>query len=104
MKLKFYPVYYNPYADPEHKINPNTTFEYVDENTLKIDGELYEFDTESIVWPDIYTQTNGKITSARRDDTGELYLDVVRKYHYEDAGSVIPQPEWDTGEYHDINR
>ena len=94
MKLKYIPVY----------TNHNTVIEYIDENTLKIDGELYEFDTESVEWPDIYTQTNGKITSARRDDTGELYLDVVRKYHYEDAGSVIPQPEWDTGEYHEINR
>ena len=59
---------------------------------------------ESVEWPDIYTQTNGKITSARRDDTGELYLDVIRKYYYENAGAVIPQQEWDTGEYHDINR
>jgi len=94
MKIKYIPVY----------SNCNTVIEYIDENTLKIDNELYEFDTESVEWPDIYIQTNGKITSARRDDTGELYLDVVRKYHYENAGAVIPQPEWDTGEYHDFNR
>ena len=93
MKIKYIPVY----------SNYNTVIEYIDENTLKIDGELYEFD-DSIVWPDIYTQTNGKITSAKRDEIGELYLDVVRKYHYEDAGSVISQPEWDTGDYHDFNR
>ena len=104
MKLKFYPVYYNPYADPEHKINPNTTFEYVDENTLKIDGEEYHFPQEYVDFPDIGQQTNGKITSAKRDDTGELYIEVVRTYYYENAGAVIPQPEWDTGDYHDINR
>ena len=94
MKIKYIPVY-DTY---------NTVIEYIDENTIKIDDELYEFDTESVEWPDIYTQTNGKIVSARRDDTGELYLDVIRKYYYENAGAVIPQPEWDTGEYHDINR
>ena len=93
MKIKYIPVY----------SNCNTVIEYIDENTLKIDNELYEFDTESIVWPDIYTQTNGKITSARRDETGELYLDVIRKYYFENAGAVIPPPEWDTGDYHDIN-
>lgn len=94
MKIKYIPVY----------SNYNTVIEYIDENTIKIDDELYEFDTESVEWPDIYTQTNGKITSARRDETGELYLDVIRKYYYEDAGAVIPQPIWDTGDYHEINR
>ena len=93
MKIKYIPVY-DTY---------NTVIEYIDESTIKIDDELYEFDTESVEWPDIYTQTNGKITSARRDETGELYIEVVRTYYYENAGAVIPQPEWDTGEYHDIN-
>jgi len=93
MKIKYIPVY----------SNCNTVIEYIDENTLKIDNELYEFDTESVIWDDIFTQTNGKITSARRDETGELYIEVVRTYYYENAGAVIPQPEWDTGDYHDIN-
>ena len=93
MKIKYIPVY-DTY---------NTVIEYIDESTIKIDDELYEFDTESVEWPDIFTQTNGKITSARRDETGELYIEVVRTYYYENAGAVIPQPEWDTGDYHDIN-
>jgi len=94
MKIKYVPVY------DTH----NTVIEYVDENTIKIDNELYEFDTESVVWDNIATETDGKIVAARRDSTGELYVDVVRKYFYENAGTVIPQPEWDTGDYHAFGR
>jgi hypothetical protein len=60
-----------------------------------IDGETYEFDSESVVWEDIATQTNGVILDAKRVD-GELWL-TVRRYY-----TTLQRPDWDTGDYHDI--
>jgi hypothetical protein len=86
MKIKYSPV---------HTDNQNTVIEYVDENTIKIDGEVYEFDPESVVWEDITTQTEYLILEAKRID-GELWL-TVRRYYTD-----IRHPDWDTGDYHDI--
>ncbi len=86
MKLKYSPV---------HTDNQNTVIEYVDENTIKIDGEVYEFDKESVVWDDIDVQTGYLILEAKRID-GELWL-TVRRYYTD-----IRRPDWDTGDYHDI--
>ena len=104
MKIKYIPVYYNPYADPEHKNNPNTTFEYVDENTLKIDGEDYHFPPEYVDFPDIGQQTDFVILEARRDDAGELYITARRYYYTDPENGIIAQQGWDTGDYHDFNR
>ena len=86
MKIKYSPV---------HTDNQNTVIEYVDENTIKIDGEVYEFDKESVVWEDITTQTDYLILDAKRVD-GELWL-TIRRYYTD-----IRRPDWDTGDYHDI--
>jgi hypothetical protein len=86
MKIKYSPV---------HTDNKTTVIEYVDENTIKIDGEVYEFDKESIVWDDITEQTDYLILDAKRVD-GELWL-TIRRYYTD-----IRRPDWDTGDYHDI--
>jgi len=86
MKIKYSPV---------HTDNQNMDIEYVDENTIMIDGEPYEFDPESVVWEDIAEQTKGVILEAKRDEKGELWL-VVRRFY-----TQLAWPEWDTGDYHD---
>jgi len=93
MKIKYSPVKWNEYA----KINaePETRIKILDENTIEIDGKEYEFDTESVVWDDIFTQTDGVILDARRDNSGELYI-TVRRFYTNDCAS------WDTGNYHDV--
>lgn len=88
MKLKYSPV---------HTDNQNTVIEYVDENTILIDGEEYQFDSNSVIWPTIFDDTNGKILNAFVDDNGELCITVRRFY----TGSCS---DWDTGDYHDVNR
>ena len=86
MKIKYSPV---------HTDNQNTAIEYIDENTIMIDGEMYEFDSESVVWEDIAEQTAYRILEAKRID-GELWL-TIRRYYTD-----IRRPDWDTGDYHDI--
>jgi len=86
MKIKYSPV---------HTDNKNTIIEYVDENTIMIDGEKYEFDPESVDWDNIATQTDYLIMDAKRID-GELWL-TIRRYYTD-----IRRPDWDTGGYHDI--
>ncbi len=68
----------------------------VDENQITIDGEVYEFDPESVAWDDINQLTNGAILEAKRVD-GTLWLTVKRQY-------TADCTAWDTGEYHEINR
>jgi hypothetical protein len=86
MKLKYSPIYND---------NQNTIIEYIDENTILVDGETYEFDLDTVIWDDISAQTNGVILEVKRVD-GELCL-TVRRYYTD-----IISPDWDTGDYHDI--
>jgi len=88
MMIKYSPVK----SDTE-----DTSIKYVDENTIIIDGEEYQFDSNSVIWPTIYDDTNGKILDAYVNDNGELYITVRRFY----TGSCS---DWDTGDYHDFNR
>ena len=94
MKIKYSPVKWNEYA----KINslPDTEIKFIDENSIMIDGETYEFD-EGIQFPDITQQTNSVILDAYRDAGGELFL-TVRRFYTESC------KEWDTGGYHEIKR
>lgn len=85
MKIKYSPI---------KSDNVDTVIEPIDENTVKIDDEQYEFDFDSVLWPDIQEQTKGAINSAYRAN-GELYLEIRRYYTY--SCSL-----WDTGDYHDI--
>ena len=76
---------------PVHS-NKDTLIEATGENTLLIDGVDYEFDIESVTWPDIHEQTEGVILEAHRE-VGELYVTVRRFY----SGSCLG---WDTARYH----
>ena len=51
----------------------------VSKNTITIDGQDYTFDSESVAWPDINTQTDGAILEAYREN-GELFITVLRRY------------------------
>jgi hypothetical protein len=86
MKIKYSPT----------KSNFDTIVETLPPDTVKIDGEEYTFDADSVSWPDIFEQTNGKIIEAHRDESGEMYLTIHRFY----KDSCI---EWDTGDYHEIS-
>lgn len=94
IKLLYNPCQWNPYAKIEAL--PNTIFEYVDENSLKIDGEIYEFDAASVSFENMATQTDGLILDAHRDADGVLCL-TVRRFYTGDC------PAWDTGDYHEIH-
>ena len=74
------------------KSNIDTSFQIIDDNTIIINGEEYEFDISSISWPDIRNQTNGSILEAHRESDGSLYLTIIRKY----TDSCVL---WDNGSY-----
>lgn len=92
MKLKYGPVKWNPYA--KIQALPDTEIIPIDENSIRIDGELYEFDPLDVEWSDIREQTGDVITEAHRE-SGTLYLTIRRFY------TRTCQP-WDTGGYHEI--
>jgi hypothetical protein len=97
MKIKYSPVKWNSYAAsnfPEGT-KPETEIEAISENSITIDGELYEFDKSSVAWPDVSEQTEDRITEAHRDDSGELWL-TVRRFYAESCAA------WDTGDYHEV--
>ena len=88
MRIKYSPVK----SDTE-----DTNIQFIDEKTILIDGEEYQFDSDSVIWPTIYNDTNGKILDAFVDDNGELCITVRRFY-------TCSCQDWDTGDYHDFNR
>ena len=85
MKIKYSPC----------KTDKDTSIKYIDENSIKIDEELYEFDIQSVKFPDVAEQTDSLIIRAYREDD-ELYLTVTRFY----SGDCT---SWDTGGYHEIS-
>lgn len=95
MKVKYSPIKWNEHASL--KSWPDTEIKYINENTISIDAEVYEFDSESVVWPDIFNATGGAIMSASRDAGGELCIEVKRFY----TGDCT---SWDTGDYHALGR
>lgn len=94
MRIKYSPIKWNPYAKLD--VFPDTEIQYINENSIKIDGVLFEFDPESVEWPDIFEQTNEIIIEAKRDESNELLLEIRRFF--------TESREWDTGDYHVINR
>ena len=80
---------------PVNTEDKDTVVEYIDENTIKIDDEMYEFSLADVVWTEVDEQTGYAILEAKRVD-GELFL-TVRRYYTD-----IKRPIWDTGDYHDI--
>lgn len=80
IKLKYGPCKWN--AGAKHNfppwIKPNTEIEVIDSNTIKIDGQLYEFPANGITCPNISEQTGGVIEEAHRDENDVLCLTVRR--------------------------
>lgn len=95
MKIKYLPCLRS--KSIEARLHPESIFEFVNENALRIDGVLYEFDENSDIWPEIFIETDHVISEAFRDDSGELNITARRFY------STLPK-EWDTGEYHEVVR
>jgi hypothetical protein len=85
MKIKYSPCY----------TTPETQVKYINDFTLEIDNELYEFSPEEIDYPDVNKQTNGIIQHAEVKDN-ELFLTIRFNYqnkaiwenpdYYEDGG------------------
>jgi hypothetical protein len=97
IKLKYGPCLWNEHAKqnfPEWT-NANTEIDVINSNTIKIDGQLYEFPANGVACPDIREQTDGVIHDAHRDEGGVLCLTVRRFYTKSCA-------EWDDGQYHDV--
>jgi hypothetical protein len=76
------------------KHDRDTLIEAVDGNTLRIDGELYEFDPGDVAWPAIVQDTEGLILEAHRE-AGILYA-TVRRFYTSGCGS------WDDGLYSEV--
>ena len=94
MKVKYNPCKWNPYSK-DLKGLPDTEIKYINVNSIEIDGDLYEFDKESIIFRELYLITDGLIMEAYRDDQDELCI-TVRRFYTESCSG------WDDGEYHDI--
>jgi hypothetical protein len=95
MKLKYSPVMYNEHSPACVGYLSDTIIKYIDENTILVDGQTYEFDLGTVIWDAVSAQTDGVILDAKRVG-GELWL-TVRRYYTD-----IVRPDWDTGDYHDI--
>lgn len=88
MKLKYGPCRWNPNAACDFPgCLPDTVIEVVGENTLRVDGELYEFPADGIECPDIREQTGGVIEEAHRDESGTLCV-TVRRFFTQPGGEL----------------
>ncbi len=76
----------------------NTEITVIDENSLSVDGELFEFSITDVEWPDMYKQSDGIFFEAHREN-GELYLTVRRFTEGTFINNFMQKEEWDTGEY-----
>ena len=76
------------------KHDRDTLITVMDDNSLSIDGEVYEFDPMDVAWPTIAQDTNGVILEAHREG-GELFC-TVRRFYSGGCG------DWDTGDYHEV--
>ena len=93
MKLKFGPCRWNPHAAHHFPgALPDTVIEVVDANTLRIDGQDYEFPADGVSCPDIREQTNGVIEEAHRDADGTLCA-TVRRFFSTPGGELARYSE-----------
>ena len=77
--IKYSPVKWNEYAAQDEGVLSDTVIVFVDDNTVAIDGENYEFDPSLITYSDVDKLSNGVIPDAYRKDA-VLYLTVRRFY------------------------
>jgi hypothetical protein len=98
VKIKYSPCKWNPYAAHNYTptTKPDTEIKVVSSDTIRIDGEFYEFSPLDVQWPDISTHTSGVIQEAHRED-GEwsTLMITVRRFYTQSCSG------WDTGTYHD---
>ena len=88
MKLKYGPCLWNPNAAHHFPgALPDTEIKVVDANTLRVDGELYEFPLDGVSCPDIREQTGGVIEEAHRDADGTLCV-TVRRFFTQPGGEL----------------
>jgi hypothetical protein len=71
MKIKYSPCY----------TAPETQVKFIDDWTVQIDGELYEFNKKYVTYPNISEDTKGAVQDAYVKED-ELYITV--KYNYTD--------------------
>ena len=93
MYLKHSPVKYNEHSPACVGHKPDTEIVVQDENTLLVDGEVYEFDPLDVAWPTISADTDGVILEAHRE-AGILHV-TVRRFYSSSCG------QWDDGQYHE---
>lgn len=76
----------------------DSVFEYVSEDSFKLDDELYEFPKDCVAWdqPQLLESTGYAIIEAARVD-GELYI-TARRY----CGDWQAVPDWDTKDYQEV--
>jgi hypothetical protein len=72
---------------------PETQVKFIDEWTIEIDDERFEFSPELVEYPDVSEQTAGKVQHAEVKD-GELYLTV--RFNYQDK-AVWENPDYYEG-------
>lgn len=73
----------------------DTVIAAIDDNSFTIDGELHEFDPNSVSWPKIAEESQGAIIEAHRDSNNILFLTIRRLY----SNSCT---DWDDGLYHEV--
>ena len=93
MRIKYSPVKYNEHSPACVGHKPDTEIVVQDENTLLVDGEVYEFDPLDVAWPTISADTDGVILEAHRE-AGILHV-TVRRFYSSSCG------QWDDGQYHE---
>ena len=91
MRIKYSPVKYNEHSPACVGHKPDTEIVVQDENTLLVDGEVYEFDPLDVAWPTISADTDGVILEAHRE-AGILHV-TVRRFYSSSCG------QWDSGAY-----
>jgi hypothetical protein len=94
MYLKYSPVKYNEHSPACAGHKADTEIAVQDENTILVDGEVYEFDPLDVAWPTISEDTGGVILEAHRED-GMLFVTVRRFY-------TLSCAEWDDGQCHEV--
>lgn len=100
MKLKYGPCLWNPNAAHHFPgALPDTEIEVVDVNTLRVDGELYEFPLDGIECPDIREQTGGVIEEAHRYADGTLFV-TVRRFFSSQGGELA----WYSEDYVEVTK
>jgi len=108
MKIKYSICKWNPYAASQFSETTKSDTEHIiiDSNSLTIDGEEYEFDTDTVEWISfknimdknapfgLMELTDGRILEAHREN-GELYL-TIRMFY---TDSIPPNCD---NQYHEV--